>query len=177
MPFSLKNARATYQRLMNEMFKDLIGKSMGVCVEDMLVKSKIVGDYIGHLNQMFNILRKYQMKLNPFKCAFRVGSGKFLSFMVNQCRIEANSKKINALLEISSPKKPKEVISLTGRVAELSCFVSRATGRCISFFDVLKGSKKFEWTEKCEQAFLALKEHLGRPLLLWKPIEGEKLYL
>ena len=117
------------------------------------------------------------MKLNLLKCAFGVGSGKFLGFMVNQRMIEANPEKINAFLEISSPRKSKEVMSLTDRVVALSCFVSRAIDRCAPFFDVIKGSKKFEWTEKCEQAFLALKEHLGRPPLLSKPIEEENLYL
>ena len=73
MPFSLKNIGATNQRLMNGMFKDLIGKSMEVYVYDMLVKSKTVRDHIRHLNQMFNILQKYRMKLNPLKCACRVG--------------------------------------------------------------------------------------------------------
>ena len=73
---------------------------------------------------MFNILWKYQMKLNPLKCAPGVGLGKFLGFMVNQHGIEANPEKIKALLEMSLPKKPKEVMSLTGRVAVLSRFVS-----------------------------------------------------
>ena len=91
--------------------------------------------------------------------------------------IKANPKKINALLEISSLRKPKEVMSLANKVAALSHFVSRATDHCTPFFDVLKGSKKFEWMEKCEQAFLALKEHLGHLPLLSKPIKGEKLYL
>ena len=89
------------------MFKDLIGKSMEVFMDDMLVKSKMEGDHIEHLNQMFNILRKYRKKLNPLKCAFGVGSGKFLGFMVNQRRIEANHKNIDALLGMSSPRKPK----------------------------------------------------------------------
>ena len=73
---------------------------------------------------MFNILRKYQMKHNPLKCAFGVGSGKFRSFMVNQYRIEVNLEKINALLEMSTPRKPKEIMSLAYRVATLSWFVS-----------------------------------------------------
>ena len=88
------------------MFEDLIGKSMEVYVDDMLVKSKIARDHIEHLNQMFNILRKYRMKLNPLKYAFRIGSGKFLG-IVNQRGIETNSEKINVLLEMSSPRKPK----------------------------------------------------------------------
>ena len=63
------------------------------------------------------------MKLNPLKYAFGVISGKFLGFMVNQHGIEANPEKINALLEMNSPKKPNEVISLTNRVVALHCFV------------------------------------------------------
>ena len=65
------------------MFKDLIGKTMEVYMDDMLVKPRMVGDHVENLGEMFKILRKYQMKLNPLKCAFGVGSGKFLSFMVN----------------------------------------------------------------------------------------------
>ena len=65
MSFGLKNVGATYQRLVNEMFKDLIRKSMEVYVDDMLVKSKMVGGYIDYLNQMCNILWKYQIKFNP----------------------------------------------------------------------------------------------------------------
>ena len=170
IPVGLKNAGATYQRPVNMMFKDLIGRSIEVYVDDMLVKSKMVGDHAEHLKQMFNILQKDQMKLNPLKCAFGVRSGKFMGFIVNQCGIEANTEKIKALLEMS-------FMSLTGRVVVLSRFVSRATDRCTSFFDMPKGSKRFEWTNKCEQAFQALKEHLGCPLLLSKPIEGEILNL
>ena len=81
------------------------------------------------------------MKLNPLKYAFEVRSGKFLGFKVNQQEIEANPDKIKTLLEMSSPKKPKEVMSLAGRVTALSRFVSRATDYCAPFFDVLKGSK------------------------------------
>ena len=77
------------------------------------------------------------MKLNLLKCAFEVGSGKFLSFMVNQRVIKAKLEKINALLEISSPKKPNKVINLTDKVAALSHFVSRATDFCALFFNVL----------------------------------------
>ena len=68
-------------------------------------------------------------------------------------------------------------MSLARKVATLSRFVSWATNLYVPFFDVLKGSKKFERMVKCEQAFQALKEHLVRPPLFSKPIEGEKLYL
>ena len=83
MSFDLKNAGVTYQGLVNMMFKHLVGKMIDVYVDDMLVKSKVAEDHIKHLGQMFEILRKYQMKLNPLKYAFRIGSGKFFGFMVN----------------------------------------------------------------------------------------------
>ena len=158
-------------------FKDLIGRSMEVYLDDMLVMSKMARDHVENLKQMFNILRKYQMKLNLLKCFFGVGSGKFLGFMVNPRGIEANPEKIKALLEMSSPKKPKEVISLTGKVATISQFVSRVIDRCTPFFDLLMGSKRFKCIDKCKQEFQALKEHLECPPLLSKPIEGKKLYL
>lgn len=108
------------------MFKDLIGKMIEVFVDDMLVKSKKAGDHMQHLEEMFT-MRQYNMKLNPLKCAFGVGSGKFLGSMVNQRGIEANPEKIKASLDMGSPKSTKEVQSLVGRLATFSKFVSSAT--------------------------------------------------
>ncbi|KAM2471901.1 hypothetical protein ACFX1W_047121 [Malus domestica] len=83
MPFGLKNVGATYQRLVNSMFTEQIGKSMEVYVDDMLVKSKHADQNITNLFETFTILKRYQMRLNPNKCAFSVGSGKFLGFMIS----------------------------------------------------------------------------------------------
>ena len=80
MPFGLKNAGATYQRLVNRMFQKQIGTTMEVYIDDMLVKSTTVELLIAHLSEAFQILRKYNMKLNPTKCAFGVSAGKFLGF-------------------------------------------------------------------------------------------------
>lgn len=71
-------------------------------------------------------------------------TGKFFGFMVNQRGIEANPEKIRAHLEMQSPKGIKDVQRLTGRVAALNIFASRATYKCLPFFKVLK--KAFEWT-------------------------------
>ena len=116
---------------------------MEMYVDDMLIKSKVASDHVAHLVKMFKILRAYRMKLNPLKCSFGVVSGKFLGFMVNQRGIEANPEKIQALLDMRSPSKTKEVQSLTGRVAALNRFISKATDKCIPFFESLKGNKRF----------------------------------
>uniref|UniRef100_A0A2N9G3C1 RNA-directed DNA polymerase n=1 Tax=Fagus sylvatica TaxID=28930 RepID=A0A2N9G3C1_FAGSY len=127
MPFGLKNAGATYQRLVNKMFHDQIGRNVEVYVDDMLVKSKKDDDHLADLKETFQALRRYSMKLNPAKCVFGVSSGKFLGFMVSQRGIEANPDKIKAILEMSPPKTVKEVQSLTGKAAALNRFVSRST--------------------------------------------------
>ena len=138
MPFRLKNAGATYQRLVNRMFQKQIGTTMEVYIDDMLVKFATVDLHITHLSEAFQILRNYNMKLNPAKCAFDVSAGKFLGFIVNHKGIEANPDKIKAMLDMPSPSGIKEVQRLTGRIADLSRFVSRASDKCQPFFQVLK---------------------------------------
>ena len=90
MPFSLKNAGSTYQRLVNMMFGDQIGRTMEIYIDDMLVKSLEAEDHISHLQQAFCTLRKYNMKLNPAKCSFGVSSGKFFGYIITHRGIEAN---------------------------------------------------------------------------------------
>ena len=168
MPFGLKNAGVTYQRLVNQIFKKQIGRNVEVYVDDMLVKSREKEDHLDDLRETFNTLRQYHMKLNPSKCAFGVSSGKFLGFIISQRGIEANPEKVRAILEMSSPRTTKEVQSLTGRIAALNRFVSKVTDKCLPFFKTLK--KAFAWTDECETAFQELKHYLWGPkleLLRW----------
>ena len=145
-PFGLKNAGATYQRLVNRMFQKQIGATMEVYIDDILVKSTTAELHIAHLSEAFQILRNYNMKLNPSKCAFGVSAGKFLGFIVNRRGIEANPNKIKVVLDMPLPSGIKEVQRLTGRIAALSRFVSRASDKCQPFFQVLK--KAFQWDTK-----------------------------
>ena len=164
MSFGLKNAGATYQRLMNKMFAQQIGRNVQVYVDDMLVKSRREEDHLEDLRETFNTLHSYNMKLNPGKCAFGVTAGKFLGFMVSQKRIEANPNKIRPIMEMAPPRNVKEVQSLNGKIAALNRFMSRATDKCLPFFRTLK--KYFEWTAECQQAFEKLKDYLSSPPLL-----------
>ena len=175
MPFGLKNVGATYQRLVNRMFQKQICTTMEMYIDDMLVKSTTAELHIAHLSEAFQILRNYNMKLNPTKCAFGVSAGKFLSFIVNHRGIEANPDKIKAMLDMPSSSGIKEVQRLTGRIATLSRFVSRASDKCQLFFQVLK--KAFQWDTKCEEAFSALKTYLSSPPILVSLVEVELLTL
>ena len=163
MPFELKNASATYQRLMNKMFAHQMRRNVQVYMDDMLVKS-IREDHLNDLQETSDTLRFYNMKLNPSKCAFGVTVGKFFRFMVSQKGIEVNPDKIQAIIELAQLKTVKEVQSLNGNVATLNRFVSRATDKCQPFFRTLK--KSFEWTTECQQAFEDLKAYFSSPPLL-----------
>ena len=175
MPFRLKNAGATYQRLMNKMFTHQIGRNVQVYVDDMLVKSLREDDHLGDLQETFDTLQTYNMKLNPSKCAFGVTAGKFLGFMVSHRGIEVNPEKVRAIMELSPPKTVKEVQCLNGKIAVLNRFVSRVMDKYLPFFRTLK--KSFEWTDECQQSYENLKVYLSSPPLLIPSRPGEELYL
>ena len=159
MSFGLKNAGATYQRLMNKMFTHQIGRNVQVYVDDMLVKSLRKNDHLNDLQETFDTLRSYNMKLNPSKCVFEVTAGKFLGFMVSQRSIEVNPEKVWAIMELEPLRTVKEVQSLNGKIAALNRFVSKETERCLPFFRTLR--KSFEWTDECQKAFEDLKKYLS----------------
>jgi len=115
------------------------------------------------------------MKLNPTKCAFGVSSGKFMGFMVSSRGIEANPKKVRAVLEMQAPRTTKQLQQLTGRIAALYRFISRSTDKCLPFFKILRMA--FVWNNECEVPFGHLKEYLANPPLLSSPEEGEILDL
>ena len=111
---------------------------MKVYIDDMLIKSVKVELHVAHLAESFQILKNYNMKLNPTKCPFRVLAGKFLGFIVNSRGIEANPDKIKVVLDMQPPSNTKKIQLLIGRIAALSRFVSRSSDKCRPFFQVLK---------------------------------------
>ena len=130
MPFGLKNVGSTYQRMMTRMFEIQMGKSIGVYIDDMVVKSNLVADHVKDLDDVFEILRKYRLRLNASKYSFGVGSGKFLGYMVTHRGIEVSPDQIRAIHSLQPPRNPKEVQKLTGMIAALNRFISRLTDRC-----------------------------------------------
>ena len=81
---------STYQRMMTRMFESQLGKNIEIYIDDMVAKSKVVSEHLGDLGIIFEILRKYKLRLNASKCSFGVGSGKFLGYMVTHRGIEVN---------------------------------------------------------------------------------------
>ena len=153
MPFGLKNAGSTYQRMMTRMFESLLGKNIEIYIDDMVVKSKMMSEHLGDLQVVFEILKSYKLRLNASKCSFGVGSGKFLGYMVTHRGIEVNPNQLKAINNMQTPQNPKEVQKLTGMVTALNRFISRSANRCRPFFLLINKWKNFEWTKECAEAF------------------------
>nr|XP_025677746.1 uncharacterized protein LOC112777556 [Arachis hypogaea] len=177
MPFGLKNAGATYQRLVNKIFRDLTGDKLEVYIDDMLAKTESSEQLINDLTVIMNTLRKHQMRLNPAKCAFGMEAGKFLDFMITQRGVEANPEKCRAVLEMASPKNLKDIQKLTGKLTALSRFLGASAQKAIPFFKLMKKGTPFKWETECEEAFQHFKKTLSEPPILAKPQAGETLYL
>ena len=104
MTFGLKNAGATYQRAMNYIFHEIIGKIVEIYIDDVVVKSKGYQEHLAHLRKALECIRKYGLKMNPNKCAFGVSAGQFLEFIVHERGIEISQKTITAINNVVAPE-------------------------------------------------------------------------
>ena len=134
--------------MITRMFTRQLGKTVEVYIDDMVVKSILAEDYLSDLWAVFNTLRRHRLKLNASKCAFSIGSEKFLGFMVTQQGIEANSNQITAILNLKPPKTIQEVQRLTRMATALNRFISRSAEKCRPFFDLIKKGNNFQWGDQ-----------------------------
>ena len=176
MPFGLKNAGSTYQRMMTRIFESQLGKNIEIYIDDMVVKSKVVLEHLGDLGTIFEILRKYKLRLNASKCSFGVVLGKFLGYMVTHRGIEVNPNQIKAINNLQSSRNPKEVQKLTEMAAALNRFISQSADRCKPFFLLINKWKGFERTEECAVAFQQLKNYLAQPPIMSSLKPNEVLF-
>ncbi|GAU26329.1 hypothetical protein TSUD_101620 [Trifolium subterraneum] len=153
MPFGLKNAGSTYQRMMNKVFRGEIGDMLEVYMDEMIVKSHEEVDHTIHLQK------------------------KFLGFYLTEREIEANPDKCRAFTEFPTPNDKKSIQTLNGMLTALSRFVEKSAQHALPLFKLLRKESAFEWTEECEQALQHLKKALSEPPVLSRPEVGEVLYL
>ena len=109
MPFGLKNAGSTYQKMMTRMFEPQLGKNVKVYIDDMVVKSKVESEHVNDLGSIFEVLRKHKLHLNASKFSFGVSLGKFLGYMITHHEIEVNPDQIKAINNLQPSRSPKEV--------------------------------------------------------------------
>ncbi|XP_049352684.1 uncharacterized protein LOC125817173 [Solanum verrucosum] len=177
MPFGLKNVGATYQRAMQNIFDDFLHKNVECYVDDLVVKSTKRDDHLKDLRMVFELLRRYQLRMNPLKCAFGVTSGNFLGFIVRHRGIEIDQAKVGAISKMPKPRNIHELKSLQGKLAYLRRFISNLAGRCQPFGHLMKKGASFNWDQTCSDAFKSIKSYLAKPPVLAAPIPGKPLIL
>jgi ribonuclease HI len=167
MPFGLSNASATYQRCMNHVFGEHIGRTVEAYVDDIVVKTKKASDLLSDLETTFKCLRAKGVKLNPEKCVFGVPRGMLLGFIVSKRGIEANPEKITAITNIGPIKDLKGVQRVMGCLAALSRFISRLGEKGLPLYRLLKKAERFTWTPEAEEDLENLKALLtNTPILV-----------
>jgi hypothetical protein len=160
MPEGLKNAGCTFSRMIAIVLHPKFRRNILAYVDDIVVKSIQRRDHIGDLAETFVNLRVANLRLNPEKCVFGIHKGKVFGCLVSAKGIEVNPDKIKALIGMQDPVSVKDVQKLTGRVAALNRFIPRAAERSLPFFQVLRSSKNFQWSEAQKQAIQELKDYL-----------------
>jgi hypothetical protein len=144
-----------------------IGRNIQVYIDNVVITTRKEESLISDLQENFDNLNRYKVKLNPTKCSFGVSSGQLLGFLVSARGIEANPEKIQAILTMGKPAKLHDVQKLAGRMAALSRFIARLGEKTLPFYALMKKSDdKFEWTEEADTAFAQMKKVLSTPSVL-----------
>jgi hypothetical protein len=176
MPFGLRNAGATYQRCMNHVFGEHIGRTVEAYVDDIVVKMRKASDLLSDLEMTFKCLRAKGVKLNPEKCVFGV-----LGFIVSERGIKANlekiAEKIAAITNMGPIKDLKGVQRVMGCLAALSRFISRLGERGLPLYRLLRKIERFTGTPEAEETLENLKALLTSAPILVPPAAGEALLI
>ncbi|GJR80622.1 reverse transcriptase domain-containing protein [Tanacetum coccineum] len=178
MPFGLRNAGATYQRLVDQAFYKQIGKNLEVYVDDLVIKSRTEDEIVRDIEETFKTLRVINMKLNPKKYTFRVEEEMFLGYKVNTKGLKVCPDKVDAVLSLPSPKCLKYMQKLNGKLASLNRFLAKSAEKSLPFFKTLKKYTKmcyFYWTTEAKEAFKQMKQLIAELPMLTAPMEKEEL--
>jgi hypothetical protein len=169
MPFDVRNAGATYQRCMQHVFGDHIGRTIEAYVDDIVVKTRKVDDLVNDLHIVFDCLRANGVKLNPKKCIFRVPHGMQPGYIVSQRGIEPNPKKVTTLDRMGPIRDLKGVQKVLGCLAALSRFISRLDEKGLPLHRLLKKHECFSWTVEAQEALDNLKAAFDHVPILTPP--------
>jgi hypothetical protein len=157
MPEGLKNTGSTFSRLTKNILEDQMGHNVFTYVDDIVVVSKNKEDHLSDLAETFTNMREARLWLNPEKCIFGVRQGKILDYLVSHRGVEANPRKIQAIMDMALPQSTKDIQRLTGILVALNRFISRSAERSLPFLKTLRGTKDFAWGPEQVAAFESLK--------------------
>lgn len=170
MPFGLKNAPSTFQRLMNNVLTGLQGIQCLVYLDDIVIYGKSLMDHNIRLINVFKRLLEHNLKLQPEKCQFLCREIRYLGHIINKRGIRPDPNKIEAVQKFPIPKTVRQVKSFLGLASYYRKFIENFSKTSEPINKLLKKDTKFKWDAKCDEAFELLKEKLITPPILAFPI-------
>jgi hypothetical protein len=169
MPFGLSNAPSTFMRLMNHILRPLIGKSVVVYFDDILIYSKNLEDHVQHVREVLCILRHEKLFANLPKCHFAQNKLVFLGFVVSANGIEVDSSKVEAIHNWPTPTNVGQVRSFHGLAGFYRRFVKDFSTIACPLNELTKKNVPFVWGNAQQKAFDELKKRLTEAPLLALP--------
>ena len=166
MPFGLTGAPATFQREMNRILFDLLGKCVFVFLDDILIFSNSVEEHLVHLKQVFEILRKYEVKINIEKCCFFKEEVEVLGHVVSKNGLKTIKSKIDAVAKWFKPKDISELRSFLGSVGYYRKFIKNFAVLAAPLYKLLRKNVPYVWEDLQQDSFDKLKNALiSAPIL------------
>jgi hypothetical protein len=174
MPFGLKGAPATFQRLMNIIFQPVLGKFAVVYIDDIGIYSQTKEEHLQHLRTVFQIMRENEIYARKLKCYFMQTQVPYLGHIISTNGIEMNPDKTEALSKWPSPQTIKQLRGFLGTVGYYRHFINKFAELALPLTKLLKKDTKFEWTDKCEETKLQLIKAITSAPVLQPPDYSKK---
>eukprot|EP00731_Ephydatia_muelleri_P018873 Em0011g913a len=172
MPFGLCNAPSTFQRLMERVLTGLHWSTCLVYIDDIILFSRTVQEHFQNLTEVFQRLKQAGLKLKPRKCHLFRNKVKYLGYVVSNKGVEADTEKIQCVLDWPTPMSPKQIRQFLGLASYYRRFIHNFAQITAPLNRLLEKGSSWQWTEQCSQAFTLLKTKLtSAPLLVYPNFE------
>lgn len=169
MPFGLKNAPATFQRLMDKVLTGLQGTELFVYLDDIVICASSLTEHAQKFNKLAERLRRANLKLQPDKCEFLRKEVTYLGHVISESGVKTDPKKIEAVKQFPRPRNAKNIKQFQGLAGYYRRFINNFSHAAKPLTSLLKKDKAFDWREPQEEAFLKLRNHLCEEPLLIHP--------
>ncbi len=172
MPFGLTNAPSTFQRMMNDIFRDCLDKFVIVFLDDILIYSKTKEDHAQHLRLVLQLLRQNQLYAQPAKCRLVRQTIDYIGHTISKDGISPMQDKVSAILDWATPANVSELRSFLGAITYYHRHIAHMADIGSPLYELLSTKSAWRWEEEQQQAFIKLKQAIKDSATLTPIVAG-----